>query len=248
MRMRNVQRWASLTQVCLIAISGTTLLADGPGVRPRPDARAYPASLPVPHGTVAAAVLSAREVRDRFATDLNKGYVVLEVAFYPEAAGHLKISPDDFLLKGAGQDTPARPAEPAVVARAIQEKNGPKQASNRKVDVYPVATVGYESGTYDDGSGVRTRHSGWNTGVGVGVGIGGSGGGYPTGPYSDRDRSSMEAELFDKSLPEGVITQPTAGYVYFPAAKARRKNGAYELQYLGQAGTLTLAIPAPREK
>ena len=238
---------AILTLAC-----GSGLKADGPAIRPHPDGHTYPASASIPHGLVAAAALSARDVKNAFATDLNKGYLVFEVAFYPNASGELKISPADFVLKLSQQDDTIRPAEPSVVARNLQEKYAPKQASGRTVDIYPVASVGYDRGTYNDGSGPNSsnsRYSGWHTTVGVGIGVGGPGSAYPSGRSSDRDRGTMEAELFDKSLPEGPITQPTAGYLYFPAPKTKQKAGvAYQLQYLGDASTVKLAVPIAKDK
>ena len=234
----------------LALVLAASLFADTTGLRPRPDASSYPAKAQFSDNTVAAASLSPEQVRNSFATDLNKGYVVFEVAFYPGPNGSLKISPDDFLLKVKGQDDAIRPAEPAVVARTLQEKNAPQQASRRStVDVYPTASVGYESGrdtndgTYNNGQ----RTHGWYSSVGVAVagGVGGSGSG-PSGPSTERDRSTMESELYDKSLPEGAISQPTAGYLYFPAPKGKQKAGAqYELQYMGEHGMVTLALTAP---
>jgi hypothetical protein len=238
------------TALAATLLCGAALWADGPGVRPRLNAHAYPASAALGGGSVGAEALSKTEVRNSFAADLNKGYIVFEVSFYPGPAG-MKISPADFSLKLAQQDTPVRTSEPAVVARALEEKNAPKQISKGGVTVIPVATVGYESGIDNNGiNGANgQRRSGVYTSVGVAVvgSVGAGGSGYP--PGASNDRYSMEAELFDKSLPEGPITKPTAGYLYFPAPKGKLKNGAtYELLYSGDTGSAKLAVPVPHEK
>lgn len=153
------------------------------------------------------------------------------------------------MLRVGGQGDIVRPAEPAVVARALQEKNAPKQASRRTVDVYPTASIGYESGTYNDPvTGRRQRTSGVYSSAGVGVGIGGIGNspGSPSDASAERDRGAVEAELFDKSLPEGSISSPAAGYLYFPVPRKKLKGGAkLELQYVGQSSNVKLAVPPP---
>jgi hypothetical protein len=92
---------------------------------------------------------------------------------------------------------------------------------------------GYESGT-DPYTGRRVH----GTYTAAQVGVGGSNnpgpprypspGGYP------QDRALLEGQLWDKSLPEGEVQRPTAGYLYFPASLLKKKsNDVYELQYLG---------------
>jgi hypothetical protein len=58
----------------------------------------------------------------------------------------------------------------------------------------------------------------------------------------------MELELSEKQLPEKVVSAPVAGYLYFPLP-AKKRRGAYELEYDGTAGKATLALEAatPRE-
>jgi hypothetical protein len=226
---------------CALAFC-TAAAAQGPGMRPRPTPKDYAVSVHAPGMTIAASVLSKQEVRNSFAADLNKYYVVLEIAVYPDRDGLVAISPEDFMVKMPGDDTLVRPTEPAVVARAIQEQNQPKVAKQTPVDVVTETSVGYESGGYDPVTGQRRKGT-WIVGSGVGVGTGGPN--VPTppkGPYSDNDRDRMEAELADKSLPEGPVTKPVAGYLYFPAGK---KKGNYELKYLGPNGGVKLVVPPP---
>lgn len=220
------------------------------GVRPFPSPNNYSASAHVAGASIAATVLSRSELRHRFATDLSKDYVVVEVAVYPQRGGSLNISPEDFLLSAAEQAW-IRPAEPAPIAGAIQAKNkpSPNPQGRRTVDVYPTATAGYESGGYDPVTGRRT--SGWYGGVGAGVAVGGPSTSAPPPPprVSDRDRQTMESELADKSLPQGRITEPTAGYLYYPISSVKKmKSGTWDLRYSGEAGSVTLVVPAPQSK
>jgi hypothetical protein len=52
----------------------------------------------------------------------------------------------------------------------------------------------------------------------------------------------MEAELSDKSLQEGEIRQPVAGYLYFPLPK---EKGDYELEYRNSQSISYLLLNTP---
>jgi len=51
----------------------------------------------------------------------------------------------------------------------------------------------------------------------------------------------METELTEKGLPEGAVTAPVAGYLYFPLVP-KKKNTKYQLQYTVNGETLNLAL------
>lgn len=239
-----------LKRLGMLALAGgAVLLGDSPGIHPRPNAQQYGASVRVPNATVAAAALSADEVKHSFTTDLSKGYVVLEVAVYPDRDGNVKISPEDFMLKFAGQGALIRPSEPAVIASAMRPKSSPaygSAAGRSTIDIVPTASVERVSEVYTDPTtGKRKTDSGWVTSTGVAVSGPNHGPPAMSGPGNARDRETIEAELADKSLPEGTIGQPTAGYLYFPTPKGIKKNGSYELQYLGQSSNIKLSVPRP---
>ena len=194
-----------------VGLVATLLLADGGGgIRPRGSATDYPAHETAGGVTVAAAVIPPEQVRKLFATDLNGGgYIVLEVAVYPEAGRELNVASGDFMLQMGPNSETVRAASPPAIASILQKKNLPKPPRPGDITITPGATIGYESGGYDPATGRRTH--GVYTGAGVGVGVGGAGAPQVPGPAStDRDRTTMQQELEDKALPEGKTTTAVA--------------------------------------
>jgi hypothetical protein len=201
------------------------------------DAADYPAHAAADGVAVGARLLSPEQVRDTFSTDLNRGYVVVEVAAYPKNGAQIDLGPGDFLLRIKGTGTDARPASPRAIAAALRKAS----SKDRDIALYPTLGVGYETGprVYDPASG-GTRGGGWNTSAGVGVGVGGQRPGS-----SDADRKTMEAELGEQELPEKVTTAPVSGYLYFPLA-TKKKSTVYELEYQGRAAKLVLPLNPAR--
>lgn len=230
------------------------------GLHPRPSPADYPGrSSAIPAVQFGAELLSADQVRNTFATDLNRGFLVVEVGAFPATGWDLRLT--DFSLR-IGSDKFVRPVAASTIASILQSKSlgRHKQGSGggpADLVVYPSATIGYESagGGFDPATGRRRNNGGWVTGGGVGVGMGGpqSPGGGPTPPppgSSDADRRVMATELQDKALPEGEARGPVAGYLYFPLPEAR-KNGpdprkAYELTYQSGDAKVRLNLPAPK--
>ena len=230
----------------LAALLATGAFAVNPGVRPRPELSDYPAHRSGPKITIAAEVLSADQVSNSFATDLNKAWIVVEVAVYPEKDA-VAVAPSDFVLR-VGKDeqrTLVRAATPRAIAASLHRKSTPQQRDS-DVTVYPSVGIGYESGPgyYDPATGQR-RGGGVRTSVGVGVGVGGGPAALPPASTS-ADRHTMEQELAEKSLPDGATAKPVAGYLYFPRPAAKSKDATLELSYNGDAGTLTLELPPPK--
>jgi hypothetical protein len=236
-----------MKRLAMFCLAASLLLAgDRVGIRPRGSSTDYPAHQSGKGVTIAAAVVAPEQVAKLFATDLNRGgYVVLEVAVYPDAGGELEVLSRDFLLRIGSDPARVRPASAQAIAAALQRKNTPKQRSPGDVTIYPTATIGYESGTYNG-----QRHGGVYTAAGVGVGIGDPGPmGAPRPASTDQDRSTMEQELGDKGLPEGKTTQAVAGYLYFPKpASAKHTVSTYNLTYYAAEGEVSLAVPAPTRK
>jgi hypothetical protein len=178
------------------------LAAGGGGIRPRGSGADYPAHETARGVTIGAAVIPSDQVRKVFATDLNSGgYLVLEVAVYPDAGREIDLSAGDFMVRAGSDSETVRAVSGSAIASALQRKNAPRPRKASDVTVYPTATIGYESGGYDPVTGGRRR--GVYTGAGVGVGVGEP---QPPGPAAtDRDRTTMQQELEDKSLPEGKL-------------------------------------------
>ena len=204
--------------------------AHGVPVRAKPGD--YPVHVQVNGVTYAAAVLSSSEVKHIFAFDITKTYVVFEIALYPDAGSHLQLDPGGFVVKIPRTGDVAHNADSVTVASVIQQENIPKPPS--KVGPVVASTeVGYESGT-DPYSGQRVHGTYTATQVGIGAGNDPGPPRYPSPGGYPQDRALLENQLWDKSLPEGDIQHPTAGYLYFPASLLKKKSdNVYQLQYLG---------------
>jgi hypothetical protein len=106
------------------------------GIRPRPSASDYPAHETAGGITVAAAAIPADQVRKLFATDLNKaGYLVFEVAVYPEQGKTADLDSGDFMLKIGSDGDVIRAASPQAIASAAQRKNAPPAKNPHDVNV-----------------------------------------------------------------------------------------------------------------
>jgi hypothetical protein len=234
---------------CLFALAfaGLLLADDVSGIRPRERSSDYAAHQEAKGVTVAAAIVPPDQVKKLFATDLNAGgYIVIEVAVYPEGGNEIDVSSGDFLLRVGADPAIVRNASARAIAAALQRKSKPPEIRRKSdINVYPSATIGYESGTDAYGR----RRSGVYTAAGVGVGVGQDpNAAAPPRPAStDRDRTTMEQELADKALPDGKTTRAVAGYLYYPKPTARQKNAAYELTWYGNdRQQVRLTIPAAK--
>jgi hypothetical protein len=229
--------------------AGVLMARDGQGIRPRPSPNDYPASETASGLTIGAAVIAPEQVKHMFATELNNGYIVVEVAVYPGTGQELDLASGDFTMKIGGSGDLLRAASPRAVASVLQKKNEPRPSRASDVTVYPSTTIGYESGPrYDPVTGQRRTGGGVYTGAGVGVGVGDSGPQAPRPGSTDRDRVTMQQELEDKALPEGKSTQTVAGYLYFPRPTGKAKNALYEINYYGTNGKVRVAVPPPTGK
>ncbi len=219
-----------------LAAAALTMAADNSGIHPRPSVSDYPASDAAGNVTIGAVVLSPEQVRNTFATDLNRSYIVIEVGVYPRGANPVDVSLQDFALRVGASDM-VRAATPRAIASILQQKNAGPPPRSSDITLYPTADVGVVSGP-----GGRAVY----TGAGVGVGVGDQG--QPPRPGStDRDRMTMRQELEDRALPEGKTSRAVAGYLYFPRTGAKRKNVAYELTYFGEGGRVRVPLPPAAE-
>ncbi len=230
----------------LLALCSTLLLLgqDQPkGVHPRNRPEDYSAHVQSNGLTIAATVVPPSEVKDLFAFDISKNYVVFEVACYPEANGRIQLQEDDFVIKTNDKGALAHRADSQTVAAAIQQKNSPKAPSAVPVTVYTQANIGYASGT-DPYTGRRV--GGVYTSGGVGVSNAPAPQQYPRPGSEPQDRAVLENQLWNKSLPEGTFTASVAGYLYFPASLLKKKsNGSYLLQYQSADSSVRIDLPVP---
>ena len=233
-----MKRLTLLSMLAAIVVFGQT-----PGMRPRPDADTYAAKAQAPGAMVAATALSAAQIKSAFGADTYKGYLMVEVAVYPDA-GAFAISPKDFMLRVGETGELLRPSAPATVALTIDEKNNPYRTPDirKRADVTTTSMIGYDSaGTYNPNTGKRQGAVYAATEVDVSPGRT-----VPSQPKVTKGPSfdRMEAELNDKVLPDGSFSRPVAGLLYFEAPK-RQAKGNYNLDYLGDAGRVKLVVPAP---
>lgn len=228
--------------ICLLA--GVLLADDGSGIRPRESTADYTARQKVSGVTVAAALIPPGQVKKLFATDLNAGgYLVIEIAIYPEAANEIDVASGDFLLRVGSNSDIVRNASARVIAAALQPKSKPPEIRRKSdISVYSTATVGYESGTDPSGR----RRSGVYTAAGTTVGVGDDPSASAPPRPASANRATIEQELADKALPEGKTTRTVAGYLYFPKPTARQKNAAYEITWYGNDKQVHLTIPAAK--
>jgi hypothetical protein len=210
--------------------------SSGPrGSVPRSSANRYHSHAQSDGASVGAEILTSKQVRKAFVSDLNRCCIVVEFAFYPskEKVPH-DLSLDDFALYVSGSDIGAKPQSATVVAASLQKNAGPQPP----VAVHGGATVGYESGaTTDPNTGQPTRVHGVYTVTEVGVSDS-----KPVPGSMARDRQIMETELNQKALPQGKAEAPVAGYLYF-SIHNRKKDAKYKLEYDLNGEKLVLSLP-----
>ena len=209
----------------VVALLGfCTAVAAGGGLPVRSSHADYAAHAEQGGTRIAAEVLSVDQVRNLFSTDL-RNYVVVEVAVWPKAGGQIDVSALDFGLKTDPDRGPVRPASPRTIANINQ-----KRSRSRADDILLYPSVGVTTGS-------------WGTGTQVGVGVG-MGGGAPGPASTNRDREVMEQELDEHGLPDLVAAKPVGGYLFFPAGAKGKKAAAYEIVYDGEAGKMSMSLPA----
>lgn len=241
---------------------------DYSGVRPRGAPKDYPAYDSAGGITIAVALVPASKVQRQFSGNMVKaGYVVFEIAIYPDPGKDVDVSVDDFSMTVGSEPETAHAETPAEVAQRIQpgRRTHPPNLPPR-VQVQTEQTVGVTNGGYDPATG-RRYPGGVYTSTGVGVGVGDPRGAgpppaYPTDPGDPRypDPSArgggppptqgapqtLRDKLEEKALPEGRTMKTVAGYVYFPQVAPRLKDSSepYYVIYSGPAGEIRLMVSA----
>jgi hypothetical protein len=243
-----------MKKLILVSLAAGALFAQSErGIRPRPSASDYPAHQNGTSATIAAAMLSPEQTKKQFAVDLNRlGYVVVEVAFYPDPSKNVEVAARDFMLRVMPEGTTLRPVSASTIAAQLHKKEPASSTTvpNSPVHVMTGATIGYESGgVYPNG---QRRPGGVYTDTGVGVGVGGPGQTDPRGtppprPSStpqgkDADSLSVQVDLENQALPEGKIDQPVAGYLYFTKPVMKKKSSV-DLTWYGPGEQVKVPLP-----
>lgn len=228
-----------MKRILSMPLAAALAMAGGGGLAPRSAPSEYPAHAYVGQMAVAAAAISADQAKKIFGARIDQaGYLLFEVALYPEAGSEVTVSLGDFALRLGSDGSTMRAAEPGVVAvAAVPDPAFDQPKTPSKVHVSTETTIGYESGSYG-------RPGGVYTGQGVGVSN------YPDAPppqpntaAKDRARDQLEQTLTDKQLPTGRITKPVAGYLYFPKPSGHTRKDGYQLSWLGEIGQARMTVP-----
>lgn len=224
----------------LAAVLAVCLLADDApkGVPAKPSPSDYAAKANWHDVTFAATLIPAKQVAHLFAFDISKSYVVFEVACYADSGASLNLTRQAFMVNSAHN------AEPETVAAFYQRQNMPPMPSHTG-SVETAATIGYEHGTDPmTGRSVNGVYTAGTVGVGQGNGPETAPPPPPKPGSTSEDRRMLEAQLRARSLPEGPISRPLAGYLFFRKTDLKVQPGdTYALQYMAEETPVTLSVP-----
>lgn len=221
----------------MLALSAPRVWAsDVYGTAPQPEPSRYPAS--AQHGElgIGARWLTDEQTRRAFAMDLHQSVLVVEVAIFPGKGAPINISRSDFAIRSGSEKT-SKPLHPRSVAMTAERPSG----SGIDTDAYEQVGIGIERGErIDPVTGQREKVGGVYTSTGTGVTVR-SKGGQPT----ERELEAMERKLTDKGLPEGTVSSPMAGYLYF-SFPDKKKVGPYDLECRLGGAKMVLALKASK--
>jgi hypothetical protein len=210
------------------------------GTVPRSAATDYAAHASQDNIQVGASLLTHKELKKIFATDVNQCCLVVEVAVYPPKDTPVKLSLDDFMLREAGMELGTKPSLPETLAARLEVQPTAIDREHRP-GVTSGSDIGYERTTEQNGTS-RTSSGGvvQRSRVGIGVPVGGGDSRLPEGRTTpEGNHRAIEAELKEKGLPETSAWEPVAGYLYFSVPK--KKKSGYELVYM--AGDKKVVLP-----
>ena len=207
----------------MFVLSATRVWAsDIYGKEARAEAARYPANAQQTQLSIGAQWLTIEQVRQAFSTELHRSVLVVEVAVYPEKGKSIDVSRSAFAIRAEGSHKASKPLHPGAAAQTAERRSG----EGLDTDGYQQVGIGYERGrVYDPATGQERKESSVYTSTGAGIGVGTKGGPART----EREREAMELELTKKGLPEGTVSRPVAGYLYFPVSE-KKKSDIYHLE------------------
>jgi hypothetical protein len=204
-------------RILALALPATFLYAFD-GVPVRGSAADYPARAAIGPMTIAAAYVPRDQVKKLFGADLfEHGYVVLEVAVFPEPGREVDLSPDDFYLRQGFKPDAWPGATPHMVALQFRPQ------TNLPMTMPATANVGSR------GSIPSNERDGGRM---VSVGARSCGPGCASEVPLSPKLAALEKRLSEQSFPKTKTSRPVAGYLFFPRATWEKKP-AYELRYFG---------------
>ncbi len=221
-------RYRSVALAFLVSLA---LLADG--VEPKPAATDYPA-----HATVSNVALGAeylvRSVWARQRSFFLRDYLVVEAAVYPPKGQTLPVSLGQFSLRLNGKKEAIPSQAPSLVAAGLKYPDWQQRPTleadagvgNSEVILGRPPAVGRFPG---DPSARRLPAP-------------------PRAPESNETGVEKEPPLraedavVESAFPEGELTSPHAGYLYFAFKGKTKSIKSVELIYQGPTGTVTLKL------
>lgn len=115
----------------LLSLSLVVVAQDRQGIEPRSTAGDYANHAIQKEISVGAALMAKDQVRHTFVTDLNRGYIVVEVGLFPVTGAKPNIALNQFILRSG--KLVSRPAGPAEIAKILQKD----QFNGKRCDVIP---------------------------------------------------------------------------------------------------------------
>jgi len=227
-----MKRILSMPLVAALAMAGE-------GLAPRGGPSDYPAHASAGQLTVAAAAVSTDQAKKIFGARVDQaGYLVFEVALYPEPGSEATVSLADFALRVGADGSITRAAQPeAIAAATIPDRAVEQSESLGNTKVVAEAGTSHGAGSIGPSGGVASTQ-------GIGVGD------YPGAPQPPPNagakaaaRKRLGQSLTSSQLPAGRITQPVAGYLYFPKPPGRARKDGFELSWSGENGQAKLTVP-----
>ena len=230
----------SLAGLALACFSAAALMAGDPeGIAPRPRVSDYEQRAQTPAAEFGAELLSQEETRKTFVSDIHRAYVVVELGVYPKDSSGVDIQWRNIVLRDEASGEFYRPASAGSIASYLHKSTPNSRDVTVRESVSVIYTTG--GGGYDPYG--RYPPRGVSTHVGVGVGAGDS----RPGPLP-ADRDTMELELGEQSLPEGIASRPVAGYLYFPVTAKDRKKARLVLEAVAAGQTATFDLGTPKRR
>lgn len=216
----------------LLLWSALPLLA---GTDPKPKASDYPVHTAVSNVSIGAEYL-VRSFSGRNQTFFARDHLVVEIAVYPPSGQSLKVSSGQFTLRINKKDL-ILPQAPEFLAAGFRYPDWEQRPSLEAIG--GVGDAGVIIGRPES----RERFPGdprpGQTRLPP----------PPRAPAPD-DRSGLEKQpppradevVVEAALPEGEVSSPAAGYLYFPYKGKTKSIRSLELLYRGPSGAATLRL------
>jgi hypothetical protein len=220
----------------LMTAGALCLLAADTGLPPRGSASDYAVHRSVQDAEIAAERLKPDRVAKTFSSEIDRSYVVMEVAIYPQNGATIDVQSLDFALRFAGQQE-THPDTPEEASAPLREKPGIKSPVEVTSETGVVVATQKDPATGRRTTDVATYEA---TGVAVGNPQSSPPPSAPRGP----DPRIVEDRLQAKGLPQGKTGKPIAGYLYFPKPPRKPSSNRLELIYSRSNPSLDLPLPA----